>query len=67
MKKPVLPEPHTLSPEVAPLGEAVKEHLDILTGRTREGKIERLDESNATANECAAKINQIIDLLQGEA
>lgn len=67
MKKPVLPEPQLLAPEVAALAEPVKEHLDILAGRTREGKLEALDEATATAADCAAKINQLIDLLQGEA
>lgn len=67
MKKPVLPEPQSLSPEFAMIVEPIKEHFDILAGRTREGKIERMDETTATAADCAAKINQLIDLLQGEA
>ncbi|MBY0437240.1 MAG: hypothetical protein K2W80_03535 [Burkholderiales bacterium] len=67
MKKPVLPEPQSLSPELASIVEPIKEHLDIITGRTREGKIERMDEATATTAECAAKLNQILDLLQGEA
>ncbi|MCA3116425.1 MAG: hypothetical protein ING91_19520 [Rhodocyclaceae bacterium] len=67
MKKPVLPDPHSLSVEMASLASPVKEHLDILAGRTREGKIVRMDEATATAADCAGKINEILDLLQGEA
>lgn len=67
MRKPVLPEPQTLSPEIALLADPVKEHLDILAGRTREGKLDRMDEATATTAECAAKLNELIDLLQGEA
>ena len=66
MRKPALPEPQMLAPELAAFAEPVKEHLDILAGRTREGKIVRMDEATATAADCAGKINEILDLLQGE-
>jgi hypothetical protein len=66
VKKPVLPDPQSLPAELAVIVEPVKEHLDILTGRTREGKVVRMDEAIATAADCAAKLNELIDLLQGE-
>ncbi len=55
--------PPTDSPERRGFDEAVKERLEVIAG-LRGVKIAKLDAATATVAGCAAKINELIDLLQ---
>lgn len=60
----VIPDvPPTEDPQRRIFDEAVKERMEIVSG-ARGVKIVKLDETTATTAECAAKINEILRLLQ---
>ncbi len=56
--------PPTIERERTGFDEAVKERLEVISG-LRGGKITLLDPETATTAQCAAKINEILGLLQG--
>lgn len=56
--------PPTDAPERRGFDEVVKERLEVISG-LRGGKITLLDPETATTAQCAAKINEILGLLQG--
>lgn len=55
--------PPTENSERRGFDEAVKERLEVVSG-LRGGKLTTLDPATATAAQCAAKINEILALLQ---
>lgn len=55
--------PPTIEKERRGFDEAVKERLEVIGGQ-RADKIAPLDTSTATTAQCAAKINEILALLQ---
>jgi len=61
--KPTIPKPPPSdSKQRADFDSAVKETLDVITGR-RGGRVKRLN-VGASTDEVIAKINELIDLLQ---
>lgn len=54
--------PPTADRDTRDFSEAVKERLEVISG-LRGGKITRLQRT-ASAEECAVKINEILELLQ---
>lgn len=63
MKKPAIPQVPRGEQPRAGFDNSVKETLEILTGR-RQGKVTPLA-GTATTAEVIAKVNEIIDRLQG--
>lgn len=63
MKKPAIPQVPRDGQPRTPFDQAVKETLEIVTGR-RVGRIEPLP-AGATTDEIVAKLNEVIDRLQG--
>lgn len=64
MKKPSIPDiPPSLAGDQYRFQQAVKETVESITGR-RGQKVKALPAS-ATAADCAAKINEILEVLQG--
>lgn len=64
MKKPAIPQaPRDGGMQRAGFDGAVKETLEILTGR-RGGKVQPLPET-ASTDDIIAKVNEIIDRMQG--
>ncbi|MFN3359497.1 MAG: hypothetical protein ACK418_26315 [Pseudomonas sp.] len=62
MKKPAIPQVPRDGHPRAPFDQAVKETLEIVTGR-RAGRIEPLP-AGASTNDVIAKVNEIIARLQ---
>lgn len=63
MKKPAIPQvPRPDQPRTG-FDQAVKENLEILTGR-RQGQVKPLA-STATTAEIIAKVNEIVERMQG--
>jgi hypothetical protein len=63
IKKPALDSIQQPGNEFMKMIEQLRETLQIITGK-RGNRIQRLNPDTATAADCAAKINEIIDLLQ---
>lgn len=63
MRKPALPAIPKQGEDRARFDSAVKENLNVLTGRIG-GAITPLDRDTATLDDVAAKINEILEQLQ---
>ena len=63
MKKPAIPQVPRPDQPRGGFDQAVKENLEILTGR-RQGQVKPLV-STATSDEIIAKLNEIIERMQG--
>ena len=63
MKKPGIPPTPKPGEDRRKFDGALKESLEIIMGRRGEA-IKPLDPATATAADCAAKINEILDRLQ---
>lgn len=63
MMKPAIPPVPKPGENRTRFDQAVKESIEILVGR-RGGQIAKLDAATATTAQCAAKINEILDLMQ---
>lgn len=62
--KPSIPSVgHAIDPQVKPILRALKENIEILTGRQRAGTIDDIAET-ANLAEVKAKINEILARLQ---
>lgn len=61
--KPGIPNPPRKGDDRSKFDAAIKETVEIITGR-RGDKITALNTETATAADCAAKINEIIERLQ---
>ena len=62
-KKPAIPSTPKPDENRARFDQAVRENLEILTGRRAE-PITLLDSATATTEDCAKKINEILARLQ---
>ena len=63
MKKPAIPSLPKIGDTRDRFDSSVKECLEIITGRNG-GTIKLLNRDTATLDDCVAKINEIIGLLQ---
>lgn len=63
MKKPAIPSTPKPGDNRARFDQAVRENIEILTAR-RADLIMLLDPATATAEDCAKKINEIIERMQ---
>lgn len=64
MKKPAIPPTPKAGEDRARFDQAVKEALEVVLGR-RGGAITPLNAETATSSEVAAKINEILGIIQG--
>lgn len=64
MRKPAIPETPKPGQLRARFDQAVRENIEILTARRTE-PITLLDPATATAEDCAKKLNEILDRMQG--
>jgi hypothetical protein len=63
VKKPSMDSVEQAGTQLLKRIEEMRETLQIITGK-RGVKIARLDPASATAEDCANKLNEILDLLQ---
>lgn len=63
-EKPAIPLPVSAEPDLRVFAESVKEWLEVVQGLRGNPKIAKLP-NNASTSEIVAKVNELIDLLQG--
>tara|TARA_R110000868_G_scaffold331496_3_gene592484 strand:+ start:4275 stop:4466 length:192 start_codon:yes stop_codon:yes gene_type:complete len=63
MRKPAIPAVPRIADNRTRFDSSLKECIETITGRNG-GSISLLNRDTATLDDCAAKINEIIELLQ---